>query len=99
MSARRQIIFYDQRGTGKSPSATGERDLTGDATVRDLEALRQKLKLDRAAPGSGKKRGEFGKQKSGPFFLRTVHARQRADRQRDGGGKSGSGRVGHGGRR
>lgn len=47
MSARRQIIFYDQRGTGKSPSATGQRDLTVDATVRDLEALRQKLKLDR----------------------------------------------------
>ena len=62
MSARRQIIFYDQRGTGKSPSATGQRDLTADATVRDLEALRQKLKLDRAAPGSGQKRVEFGKQ-------------------------------------
>ncbi|MBA4753159.1 MAG: alpha/beta fold hydrolase [Sphingopyxis sp.] len=47
MSARRQIIFYDQRGTGKSPPATSQRDLTVDATVRDLEALRQKLKLDR----------------------------------------------------
>ena len=35
---------------------------TADATVRDLEALRQKLKLDRAAPGSGQKRVEFGKQ-------------------------------------
>jgi len=47
MSARRQIIFYDQRGTGKSPPGTRPTDLTVDATVRDLEALRRKLKLDR----------------------------------------------------
>src|SRR3546814_20766426 len=47
MSARRQIIFYDQRGTGKSPPGTRPTDLTVDATVRDLEALRRKLKLNR----------------------------------------------------
>lgn len=47
MSARRQIIFYDQRGTGKSPAARGPQDLTVEGSVRDLEALRQQLKLER----------------------------------------------------
>lgn len=47
MSARRQIIFYDQRGTGKSPGARGPKDLTVDGMVRDLEALRRHLKVER----------------------------------------------------
>lgn len=47
MSARRQIIFYDQRGTGKSPGARGPEDLTVDGMVRDLEALRRHLKVER----------------------------------------------------
>lgn len=47
MSARRQIIFYDQRGTGKSPAARGPADMTVDGMVRDLEALRRHLKVER----------------------------------------------------
>lgn len=47
MSARRQIIFYDQRGTGKSPPARTAEDMTVDGMVRDLEALRRRLKVER----------------------------------------------------
>lgn len=47
MSPRRQIIFYDQRGTGKSPPARSPEDMTVDRMVRDLEALRQQLKVER----------------------------------------------------
>lgn len=47
MAARRQIIFYDQRGTGKSPPSRGPEDMTVDGMVRDLEALRQHLKVER----------------------------------------------------
>ncbi len=49
MSARRQIIFYAQRGTGKSPTTRGPEDLTVDDMVRDLEALRRHLKVENMA--------------------------------------------------
>ncbi|RJF90298.1 alpha/beta fold hydrolase [Sphingomonas cavernae] len=42
----RQIIFYDQRGTGDSPAATADA-LTVDRMVADLEALRRRLKAER----------------------------------------------------
>lgn len=42
----RQIIFYDQRGTGDSPAATANH-LTVDQMVADLEALRRRLKVER----------------------------------------------------
>ncbi len=46
MAERRQIIFYDQRGTGDSPGADG-RELSVATMVEDLEALRKHLKVDR----------------------------------------------------
>lgn len=46
MAERRQIIFYDQRGTGESPGAAGG-VLSVEGMVEDLEALRRHLKIDR----------------------------------------------------
>ena len=46
VAKQRQIIFYDQRGTGDSPAATAE-ELTVEQMVADLEALRRRLKADR----------------------------------------------------
>ena len=46
MAERRQIIFYDQRGTDRSPGATAS-GLTVAQMVEDLEALRRSLKADR----------------------------------------------------
>lgn len=46
MAERRQIIFYDQRGTGESPGAAGG-ELSVSGMVEDLEALRRHLKIER----------------------------------------------------
>lgn len=46
MAKQRQIIFYDQRGTGDSPAATAE-ELTVERMVADLEALRRRLEAER----------------------------------------------------
>lgn len=46
VAKRRQIIFYDQRGTGDSPAAKAE-ELTVEHMVADLEALRRRLKAER----------------------------------------------------
>lgn len=46
MAERRQIIFYDQRGTGDSPGAEGA-PMTVTRMIDDLEALRRHLKVER----------------------------------------------------
>src|SRR5579862_9366187 len=40
LTRRHRVIFYDQRGSGRS---TLSADVTADVMVRDLEALRQQL--------------------------------------------------------
>lgn len=47
MAEQRTIIFYDQRGTGRSPKASRASDLTVAGMVEDLEGLRRELKVDR----------------------------------------------------
>lgn len=47
LSKRRQIIFYDQRGTGKSMRVSAGASQNMDAQVGDLEALRAKLNMDK----------------------------------------------------
>lgn len=47
MAERRQIVFYDQRGTGRSPKATTPDDLSVAAMVEDVENLRRELKAER----------------------------------------------------
>lgn len=47
ISERRRIIFYDQRGTGKSPQSSNPDELSVKAMVDDLENLRRELKIDR----------------------------------------------------
>ncbi len=46
MAAHRQIVFYDQRGTGHSPGGTGKQ-LSVAGMVEDLEALRRRLKVEK----------------------------------------------------
>nr|WP_281423011.1 alpha/beta fold hydrolase [Sphingomonas colocasiae] len=46
MAKRRRIVFYDQRGTGRSPGSPAA-GLTVDRMVEDLEALRRELKAER----------------------------------------------------
>lgn len=46
VAKQRQIIFYDQRGTGDSP-ATPTDDLTVNRMVADLDGLRRRLKAER----------------------------------------------------
>src|SRR5262245_2602226 len=41
-----QLIFFDQRGTGRSDKAD-PRDYTVEANVEDVEQLRRELQLDR----------------------------------------------------
>jgi proline iminopeptidase len=47
LSAHRQVIFYDQRGTGASPLLNHAAPQTMDAQVADLDALRAHLRLDK----------------------------------------------------
>ena len=47
LSEKRQIVFYDQRGTGKSMRVAAGASQGMDAQVADLEALRVKLGMDR----------------------------------------------------
>jgi proline iminopeptidase len=46
LSAHRQVIFYDQRGTGASPLLNPDAPQTMDAQVADLDSLRAHLHLD-----------------------------------------------------
>ena len=43
----RTLIFYDQRGRGRSATVTDTAQLSFDADVADLEAVRARFKLDR----------------------------------------------------
>jgi proline iminopeptidase len=47
LSAHRQVIFYDQRGTGASPLLNPAAPQTMDAQVADLDALRAHLHLEK----------------------------------------------------
>jgi proline iminopeptidase len=47
VSAHRQVIFYDQRGTGASPLLNPTAPQTMDAQVADLDAVRAHLHLDK----------------------------------------------------
>lgn len=47
LSHERQIVFYDQRGTGKSMRVVSGASQAMEAQVADLEALRAKLGMDR----------------------------------------------------
>ena len=47
VSAHRQVIFYDQRGTGASPLLNPTAPQTIDAQVADLDAVRAHLHLDK----------------------------------------------------
>jgi proline iminopeptidase len=47
LSAHRQVIFYDQRGTGASPVLKPNAPQTMDAQVADLDAVRAHLHLDK----------------------------------------------------
>lgn len=46
IAAHRQIVFYDQRGTGRSPGGTGKQ-LSVAGMVEDLEMLRRRLKVEK----------------------------------------------------
>jgi proline iminopeptidase len=46
LARHHRVIFYDQRGSGRSTLST---DVTADVMVRDLDALRQRLGLARVA--------------------------------------------------
>jgi proline iminopeptidase len=46
MALHRQIVFYDQRGTGRSPGGTGKQ-LGVWGMVEDLEALRRRLNVEK----------------------------------------------------
>lgn len=46
IAAHRQIVFYDQRGTGRSPGGTGKQ-LSVAGMVEDLEVLRRRLKVEK----------------------------------------------------
>jgi proline iminopeptidase len=47
LSAHRQVVLYDQRGTGASPLTNSVAPLTMDTEVADLDALRDHLHLDK----------------------------------------------------
>lgn len=47
LAAHRQVIFYDQRGTGESPLSDPAAPQTMDTQVADLDALRERLHFDR----------------------------------------------------
>ena len=47
VSQHRQVIFYDQRGTGASPFTNPSAPQTIDAQVADLDAVRDHLHLDK----------------------------------------------------
>ena len=47
ISAHRQVIFYDQRGTGASPLTNPSAAQTMDAQVADLDAVRSHLHLEK----------------------------------------------------
>jgi len=47
VSQHRQVIFYDQRGTGASPLTNPSAPQTIDAQVADLDAVRDHLHLDK----------------------------------------------------
>ncbi|MGA7155607.1 MAG: alpha/beta hydrolase [Acidobacteriaceae bacterium] len=47
IAQHRQVILYDQRGTGASPLTNPSAPLTMDAEVADLDALRAHLHLDK----------------------------------------------------
>ena len=47
ISAHRQVIFYDQRGTGASPLTNPSAPQTMDAQVADLDAVRSHLHLEK----------------------------------------------------
>jgi proline iminopeptidase len=47
LSAKRQVVFYDQRGTGKSPLKNPAAPQTIEAQVADLDAVRTQLHLDK----------------------------------------------------
>lgn len=49
VAAKRLVVFYDQRGTGASKRVQPGAPQTMDAQVADLEAVRAKLGLDKAA--------------------------------------------------
>jgi proline iminopeptidase len=49
LAKRRQVIFYDQRGTGESTRMTVGAAQDMDAQVADLEAVRAALKFDKVA--------------------------------------------------
>ena len=47
LARRRALVFYDQRGTGRSTLVTDSAALTGARFAEDLEALRRHLRLER----------------------------------------------------
>src|SRR6185295_3224866 len=49
LAAQRPLIFYDPRGRGRSSAVTDGRQLSLEADVADLEAIRRFFGLDRMA--------------------------------------------------
>lgn len=47
LDTRNTLIYYDQRGTGRSSTEVGPETITLDAFVEDIEALREALGYDR----------------------------------------------------
>lgn len=47
LARRRALVFYDQRGTGRSTLVSDSAALTGAVFAEDLEALRRHLRLER----------------------------------------------------